>query len=61
MKIKSFAGGGIAYLPTTNRRKEAAQTAAASSSSNTPKVPGFADKIIDNCTDGHHYLVINCI
>ena len=47
MKIKAFAGGGIAYLPTTSRRREAAQTAAASSSSNTPKVPGFADKIID--------------
>ena len=47
MKIKAFAGGGIAYLPTTSRRRESAQTAAASSSSNTPNVPGFADKIID--------------
>lgn len=46
MKIKAFAGGGIAYLPTTGRRREAAQ-AASSSSSNTSKVPGFADKIID--------------
>lgn len=47
MKIKAFAGGGIAYLPTTTgRRREAAQTAS-SSSSNTSKVPGFADKIID--------------
>ena len=47
MKIKAFAGGGIAYLPTTTgRRREAAQ-AASSSSSNTSKVPGFADKIID--------------
>lgn len=46
MKIKAFAGGGIAYLPTTTgRRKEAAQ--AASSSSNTSKIPGFTDKIID--------------
>ena len=47
MKIKAFAGGGIAYLPTTTgRRREAAQ-AASPSSSNTSKVPGFADKIID--------------
>ena len=45
MKIKLYAGGGIAYLPTTNARGEAATTA--SSSSNSSKVPGFADKIID--------------
>lgn len=45
MKIKLYAGGGIAYLPTTNARDEAAK--AASSSSNSSKVPGFADKIID--------------
>ena len=45
MKIKLYAGGGIAYLPTTNARGEAAT--AASSSSNSSKVPGFADKIID--------------
>lgn len=45
MKIKLYAGGGIAYLPTTNARGEAAK--AASSSSNSSKVPGFADKIID--------------
>lgn len=46
MKIRSFAGGGITYLPTSNRREEAAQTAASSSSSSS-KVPGFADKIVD--------------
>ena len=45
MKIKSYAGGGIAYLPTTTNRGEAAS--AASSSSSSSKVPGFADKIID--------------
>lgn len=45
MKIKSYAGGGIAYLPTTTIGGEAAT--AASSSSNSSKVPGFADKIID--------------
>ena len=45
MKIKLYAGGGIAYLPTTDVRGEAAK--AASSSSNSSKVPGFADKIID--------------
>ena len=45
MKIKLYAGGGIAYLPTTNARGEAAT--AASSSSSSSKVPGFADKIID--------------
>ena len=45
MKIKSYAGGGIAYLPTTTNRGEAAS--AASSSSSNSKVPGFADKIID--------------
>lgn len=45
MKIKLYAGGGIAYLPTTSTRDEAAK--AASSSSNSSKVPGFADKIID--------------
>ena len=45
MKIKLYAGGGIAYLPTTSARSEAA--AAASSSSSSSKVPGFADKIID--------------
>lgn len=45
MKIKSYAGGGIAYLPTTTIGGEAA--VAASSSSNSSKVPGFADKIID--------------
>lgn len=45
MKIKSYAGGGIAYLPTTTNRGEAAL--AASSSSSSSKVPGFADKIID--------------
>ena len=45
MKIKSYAGGGIAYLPTTTTRGEAAS--AASSSSSSSKVPGFADKIID--------------
>lgn len=45
MKIKLYAGGGIAYLPTTDVRGEAAT--AASSSSNSSKVPGFADKIID--------------
>lgn len=45
MKIKLYAGGGIAYLPTTNARGEAAT--AASSSSNSSKVPGFTDKIID--------------
>ena len=45
MKIKLYAGGGIAYLPTTNEKDEAVK--AASSSSNSSKVPGFADKIID--------------
>ena len=45
MKIKSYAGGGIAYLPTTTNRGEAAPAASPSSSSS--KVPGFADKIID--------------
>lgn len=45
MKIKSYAGGGIAYLPTTTNRGEAAS--AASSSSSSSKVPGFADKILD--------------
>ena len=45
MKIKLYAGGGIAYLPTTDARGGAAT--AASSSSNSSKVPGFADKIID--------------
>ena len=45
MKIKSYAGGGIAYLPTTTNRGEAAS--AASSSSSSSKVSGFADKIID--------------
>lgn len=45
MKIKSYAGGGIAYLPTTTNRGEA--VSAASSSSSSSKVPGFADKIID--------------
>ena len=45
MKIKSYAGGGIAYLPTTTNKGEAAS--AASSSSSSSKVPGFADKIID--------------
>lgn len=45
MKIKSYAGGGIAYLPTTTNRGEAAS--AASSSSSSSKVTGFADKIID--------------
>ena len=45
MKIKSYAGGGIAYLPTTTNRSEAAP--AASSSSSGSKVSGFTDKIID--------------
>lgn len=33
MRIKSYAGGGISYLPTTNRRREAASQEAASPSS----------------------------
>lgn len=46
MKIRSFAGGGISYLPTTSETREAATTTASSASSKT-KVPGFADKIVD--------------
>lgn len=46
MKIRSFAGGGISYLPTTSGTREAAATTASSASSKT-KVPGFADKIVD--------------
>lgn len=46
MKIRSFAGGGISYLPTASGTREAAATTASSASSKT-KVPGFADKIVD--------------
>lgn len=44
MKIKSYAGGGINYLPVTQAQPEAETTSGSSESS---KVPGFADKILD--------------
>lgn len=50
MKIKTYAGGGIAYLPTTNAVEATSGASTTSSSSSTSKVPGFTDKIIDMVT-----------
>ena len=45
MKIKQFAGGGIVYLPTTNRTTEETSTTTEASSKESTKKP--VDKLLD--------------
>lgn len=48
MRIKTYQGGGIVYLPTVNQMGAAQNTAASSGSSESAgKVPGFSKELID--------------
>lgn len=48
MRIKQYqVGGGMAYLPTTNRKEADTTTASSSDSASTSKVPGFTKEMID--------------
>ena len=46
MRIKTYQGGGIVYLPTVNQIGAAQNTAASSGSSDIEKVPGFTKEVI---------------
>ena len=47
MKIKKFAGGGITYLPTTNRVTEETVKTTTASSEDSSKKSKVIDKLFD--------------
>ena len=47
MKIKKFAGGGITYLPTTNRVAEETVKTTSASSEDSSKKSKVIDKLFD--------------
>ena len=64
MRIKTYQGGGIVYLPTVNQMGAAHNTAASSGSSESAgKVPGFSKELIDlikeNCIDSDVTVFLN--
>ena len=64
MRIKTYQGGGIVYLPTVNQMGAAQNTAASSGSSESAgKVPGFSKELIDlikeNCIDSDVTVFLN--